>query len=309
MLLRWLPAALLVAALATWWLAGFALAPVLTVAAAARKIDVSNLSLRLPVRGAGDELDHMTETFNETLRRLEHAVGDMRQFSSALAHELRTPLAALRGEIELDLRRTGSNDSRGDALASQLEEIDRLTRLIDQILTLARAESGQIPFAPRPVDLAALSTTLVEQLVPIAETRAVKLNSEGAGPVVVDGDAGWIQRLMMNLVDNAIKFTPSGGHVVLRVRPAPGGAEIEVQDTGVGISAADAPNIFERFYRVDPARSSESPGAGLGLTLVKWIVDGHHGRIRVESQPGNGTRVVVWLPAWWPKSAPTSPVS
>jgi len=295
-LLKWVPVALVAAALATWWLAGFALAPLADVAARARDIDITNLAARLPLRGANDELDHVAASFNETLARLEHAVSEMRQFSAALAHELRTPLSALRGEIELSLRRTDLDEARRNALGSQLEELDKLKRFIDQTLMLARAESGQIQLKSAPVDLSALGSALVDQLVPVAESRSIDLRCEAPVAVSVDGDAGWLERLVLNLLDNALKYTPEGGRVVLGVRRARGGAEIEVQDTGVGMTAAIAPHIFDRFYRGDPARSSEPPGAGLGLSLVKWIVDGHHGRIRVDSQPGSGARFTVWLP-------------
>jgi len=295
-LLRWVPVALVTAAFATWWLAGFALAPLAEVAARARDIDITNLEARLPLRGANDELDHVAASFNETLARLEHAVSEMRQFSAALAHELRTPLSALRGEIELELRRVGTSDTRRNAIGSQLEELDKLKRFIDQTLTLARAESGQIRLKSAPVDLAALGSALVDQLVPVAESRNIELRPEAAAPVSVDGDAGWLERMVLNLLDNALKYTPEGGKVVLRVRSAPGGGEIEVQDTGVGMTAGVAPHIFDRFYRADPARSSEPPGAGLGLSLVKWIVDAHHGHIHVDSQPGAGARFTVWLP-------------
>jgi heavy metal sensor kinase len=302
-LLRWVPVALVTAALATWWIAGFALAPLAKVAARARDIDITNLAARLPLRGANDELDHVAASFNDTLARLEHAVGDMRQFSAALAHELRTPLAALRGEIELELRRVGTSDARRNAIGSQLEELDKLKRFIDQTLMLARAESGQIRLTSAPVDLAALGAALVDQLVPVAESRNIDLRSEAAVGVSVDGDAGWLERMVLNLLDNALKYTPEGGRVLLRVRSAPGGAEIEVQDTGVGMTAAVAPHIFDRFYRGDPSRSSEPPGSGLGLSLVKWIVDAHYGRVHVDSQPAAGARFTVWLPEHRPVRA------
>ena len=186
--------------------------------AAAREIDVRTLERRLPTRGVHDELEDVARAFNDTLARLEHSVGEMRQFSAALAHELRTPLAALRGEIELALRTLGHrDDAERSTLASQIEELDRLARLIDQILTLARAESGQIRLTFAPVDVGALAASLVEQLEPVAQARTIELRCERNGAVVVNGDAGWLQRLLLNLLDNAIKFTREGGHVVLRV--------------------------------------------------------------------------------------------
>ena len=296
-LLLWLlPPALLVSALASWWLAGFALRPLTALAGAAREIDVRTLERRVPTRGVHDELDDVASAFNDSLSRLEHSVGEMRQFSAALAHELRTPLAALRGEIELALRRSGRDAEEQARLASQIEELDRLARLIDQILTLARAESGQIRLTFVPVDIGAMAASLVEQLEPVAQARTVDLRCECHGTVMVKGDAGWLQRLLLNLLDNAIKFTREGGHVVLRVSSDAGRASIEVKDTGIGMAPEVTPHVFERFFQADPARTSGDDGAGVGLSLVKWIVDQHDGTIAVDSRIGEGSTFTVRLP-------------
>ena len=294
MLLLALPA-LFLAAAASWWLSRIALAPLTRVAGAAREIDVSTLERRLPTRGAKDELDDVARAFNETLQRLEHSVGEMRQFSTALAHELRTPLAALRGEIELALRGAPTDEQRR-ALASQIEELDKLKRLIDHLLTLARAEAGQIPLTFTPVNLSALAASLVDQLEPVAQARTIDLRCEHSGAVMVDGDAGWLQRLLLNLLDNAMKFTSEGGRVVLRVANEDGRARIDVRDTGIGMSAEDAGHAFDRFYQADPSRSAPHEGVGLGLSLVKWIVDRHHGTIAVDSRLGEGSTFTVTLP-------------
>jgi heavy metal sensor kinase len=296
-LLRWgLPAALGVAVLAAYWLAGVALTPLSRLAEAASAIDVGSLNDRLPVRYVNDELDEVAAAFNGTLARLERAVTEMRQFSAALAHELRTPLAALRGEIELALRAAGPHSSGARALVSQLEEIDKLNRLIDQILTMARAESGQIPLTFTPLDLPGLGADIVEELEPLAELRGIALRSDLERAIVIDGDAGWLQRLMLNLLDNALKFTGAGGNVTLRVTRDRDAARLDVTDTGIGMSAEVLGRLFEPFFRADPARSSTVDGAGLGLSLVKWIVDAHRGRIAVSSQPGHGSAFTVWLP-------------
>jgi heavy metal sensor kinase len=296
-LLLWLlPAALLVSAAASWWLAAFALRPLTVLAADAREIDVRTLQRRVPTRGVHDELDDVATAFNDTLARLEHSVGEMRQFSAALAHELRTPLAALRGEIELALRQSGRNADEQSRLASQIEELDRLARLIDQILTLARAESGQIRLTFAPVDVGALAVSLVEQLEPVAQARTIDLRCERNGTVMVNGDASWLQRLLLNLLDNAIKFTREGGQVILRVSHEAGRARIDVRDTGIGMPPEVMPHVFERFFQADPARSSGNDGAGVGLSLVKWIVDRHEGTIAVNSRVGEGSTFTVRLP-------------
>ena len=291
------PLSLLLAAAGAWWLSGFALAPLTRAAFAARDIDIATLGRRLPTRGVKDELEDVTLAFNETLGRLERSIGEMRQFSTALAHELRTPLAALRGEIELALRATRDVDLQ-QSLASQIEDIDRLTRLIEHVLTLARAESGQIPLSFGAVDLGELANSLVETLEPVANARTIALRCEPAPVVVALGDAGWLERLVLNLIDNAMKFTREGGCVIVRVSRHGERACLEVADTGIGMTSDVAAHVFERFYQADPSRSSPSGGAGLGLSLVKWIVDRHHGTVSVESTPEKGSIFRVALPAF-----------
>jgi len=298
-LLLWrVPVALVIAALGAWLTARLALSPVSRLATTTATIDVNNLSQRLPLRGTGDELDTVARAFNEALARLERSVARMRQFSTALAHELRTSLAALRAEIELSLLSAGTDPVKRSALGSQLEELDGLKRLIDQILTLARAEAGQTPVTFAPVDLAGIARAAVEQLEPLAAAREVDLRLESGRTILIEGDSGWLTRLLLNLLDNALKFTPPGGQVTVRVARQQAGARLEVQDTGIGISPDAITQVFEPFFRTDAARASALDGAGLGLTLVKWIADAHHGRVAVDSRPGVGATFTVWLPAF-----------
>jgi heavy metal sensor kinase len=289
-LLLWgVPGGLLIAVLAGISMAGIALAPLSRLAEATRTIDVNNLQQRLPLRGANDELDEVARAFNEALARVEHAVGEMRQFSTALAHELRTPIAALRGEIELAAMRSGLPDADRIAAASQLEELDKLKRLIDQLLTLARAESGQIPLVRQPVELGPLIASVVDQLEAVAQAKGLDLRCDVQDGVVVAGDAAWLERLLLNLLDNAFKFTPTGGKVMVRLTSGAGTARIDVRDTGIGMPADVVPHVFERFYRADPSRSS-TEGVGLGLSLAKWIADRHNGVIEATGgTPGQGS--------------------
>jgi heavy metal sensor kinase len=297
-LLLWsVPVALLITALAGSWVASIALAPLSRLAAATRAIGVTNLQQRLPVRGANDELDGVAQSFNDALARLERAIGEMRQFSTTLAHELRTPLAALRGEIELALLRPGSDQAYRATLASQLEEIDRLKRLIDQLLTLARAEAGQIPLKRERVGLSSLTASVVEQMEPIAQERGLDLRLAVSGEVSVEqGDAEWLRRLLLNLLDNALKFTQPGGTVAVNLSQMNGFVTLQVRDSGEGMSSDAIAHVFEPFYRADPSRSGRVEGAGLGLSLVKWIVDRHGGTIDVDSEPGRGSTFTVHLP-------------
>jgi heavy metal sensor kinase len=291
------PVGLSTAMLLGRWTARVALRPLSDLAEAARAIDIEGLRRRLPLRGARDELDAVAGAFNQTLSRLEHTVGEMRQFSAALAHELRTPLAALRGDIELALLQPGNDESVQRRFASQLEEIDKLSGLIERILLLARAEAGEIVITLGTIDLGEVVGSLVDQVEPVAKAKGLDLQFERAGPATVHADANWLERLFLNLLDNAIKFTPAGGRVRVTVACEGTEARLAVQDTGVGMDPTVVPYVFERFFRADPARSSGAAGAGLGLSLVKWVVDRHHGRIEVESQPGHGSTFTVVLPA------------
>jgi len=299
-LLLWsVPVGMLAAVAAGRWMTRLSLAPLLRLADETRAIGIRDLQRRVTVRGTGDELDDVAVALNDTLARLEHAIGEMRQFSTALAHELRTPLAALRGEIEL----AALNESRGrpspERSASQLEEIDKLARLIDQLLTLARAEAGDIHTTRAPVDLGAMTALVLEQLELVAQEQGILLTAELNGRIVVQGDAQWLERLLLNLVDNALKFTPRGGRVIVRLAREDQSAVMRVSDTGKGISPDVLPHIFERFFQADQARSAVGTGvrgAGLGLSLVKWIVDHHNGTIAVESRPGEGSAFTVRLP-------------
>jgi heavy metal sensor kinase len=289
-LLLWgVPLGLFAAVITGRWMATIALAPLSRFAAAAHTIDVSNLRQRLPVRGVGDEIDEVAKAFNETLGRVENAVGEMRQFSTALAHELRTPIAALRGEIELASMKADAGDAYRRTAASQLEELDKLKRLIDQLLTLARAEAGQIPLARERVDLGPLVASVVEQVEAVAQAQNLELVCQISDDIVVEGDAGWLERLLLNLLDNAFKFTPSGGRIVVQLSAQDGVAQLDVRNTGVGMTPDVLPHVFERFYRGDPARSSTNQGVGLGLSLVKWIAERHNATIEAVSQPGRGS--------------------
>ena len=291
-----IPVCVFVVAILGRWLAGRSLAPLGKLATAARAIGVTELHQRLPVRGADDELDQVAVAFNETLSRLEHSVAEMRQFSAALAHELRTPLAALRAEIETTLSHAHTPEEYQRGLGSQLEELDRLGRLVTHLLTLARAEAGEIRLARDAVDLSDLGTSLVAQLEAVAEAKGVTLTCDAVPGVIVTGDAGWLERLVLNLLDNAIKFTPAGGRVALTVSATGDAATLTVRDTGIGIAGEDLPHVFERFYRADSARSPQTEGVGLGLTLAKWIADKHGARITAASAEGQGSALTVLFP-------------
>lgn len=278
------------------WMARRALAPIAALAASARTIGLDDLHRRLPKRGTGDELDVVANAFNDVVARLEHAVAEMRQFSAAMAHEIRTPLAAIRADMELSLAARRSPEEQRLAIVSQLEEIDKLTRLLAQLLTLARAEAGELSVSRRAMDLGALARAVVDTLEPVAQAKDISLTCECTEDVEITGDHGWMERLLLNLVDNAIKFTKPGGAITVFVTRAGSTATLAVQDSGIGIAADALPHVFDRFYRADASRSSATDGAGLGLSLVKWIADRHGATIDVASRPGNGSTFTLKLP-------------
>ena len=293
-LLLWsLPVSLVVLLAAGRWMAGRALAPIAGLARTARTIGITNLHRRLPVRGSGDEVDAVATAFNDVVARLCRSVAEMKQFSTAMAHELRTPLAAIRAGLELSLASNASGDERREAILDQLEEVDKLTRLLGQLLTLARAEAGELWVAHAVVDLAKVSRSVVESLEPVAASKRIALSFKGPDGLCIVGDRGWIERLVLNLVDNAIKYTNAGGSIEVAASAENSTARLDVRDTGVGIPSHALARVFDRFYRTDDARSRSVEGVGLGLTLVKWIADKHRAVIDIDSTPGRGSTFTV----------------
>jgi heavy metal sensor kinase len=290
------PLGIVLASLVGWEMSRRALRPMKSLAVAARHIDIRQLQERLPTRGAGDEVDEVAQAFNETLSRLENSIGQMKQFTASISHELRTPLTALRGEAEIALLQARSVEEYKRVLASQLEEFDKLAHMINQLLVLANAEAGEIQWTDQSVELSALVDSLVDQLEPVSAAKKINLKTTSQAHVHVHGDASWIERVILNLLDNAIKFTPEGGTVSIRVKAIGKEAELCVEDTGIGISEQALPHIFERFYRAEPSRSKQVEGVGLGLALVRWIVEKHRGRIAVQSELGRGSTFKIYLP-------------
>lgn len=297
------PVGAMLAALCGWWMARRAIRPLNVLAKASREIEISGLHRRLPVRGTGDELDRLSAAFNEALARLQRSVEQMKQFTAAISHELRTPLTALRGEAEVALLEPRASEEYQRILADQLEEFDKLTRMISRLLVLARADAGEIQLSLAPVDLSELVDSLVEQMEPVASAKEVQLQTSIEGSIELEGDREWLERAVLNVLDNAIKFTPPGGQVTVSVKHEDESAHLEVLDTGIGISPDALPHIFDRFYRADPSRSRLIEGVGLGLNLVKWIVDQHNGRIIVQSRDEGGTSITILLPIANLKSA------
>ena len=291
-----IPCTVVLAAAAGWFLAGGALAPIRRIANAADEIEPSNLAARLPLTGAQDEVDQLAAAFNEALARIEKVVGELRQLSGSIAHELRTPLAALRGEAEIALLHSQSINEIKDVLSSQLEDFDKLARMIDQLLTLARAESGAIKLKPRTFDLGIVVSEVVDTFALLAAARDITLEFVPETSLFAVIDPQWMENVLINLLDNAIKYTPPGGRVSIHGSQDSDSVGIEVRDSGQGISPEALPHIFERFYRADSSRNQQVTGVGLGLSFVKWIIEEHGGTIRVTSQLNLGSTFAIRLP-------------
>jgi heavy metal sensor kinase len=294
-----IPGALILGSFLGWVMAGRALTPVMDIARAAQRISGSNLSLRIPTRETGDELDYLILTFNRMIERLQASFQQMKQFSADVSHELRTPITAIRGQLEVALFTAQTTEQYREAMFNALQDIDRLSQIVRALLLLSQAESGQLVLQKSRLNLCEVAEDLVDQFQIPAEAAGVVLTADLQPDCFVEADRVQIERMITNLLSNALKFTPEGGEVRLRLRTSPENVEIVVEDTGRGIATEHLPLIFDRFYRVPGSGSAPGPeqGLGLGLSFVAWIVKAHHGKIDVDSTPGKGTRFTIQLPA------------
>lgn len=273
-----------------------ALAPVDEIAASAERISSHNLSERLPVTRTGDELERLSVALNHMIERLDGAFQHSRRFVADASHELRTPLTVLKAELEDFVQRPQLSPDWRDRLGSALEEVDRLTNIVEGLFAISRLDAGEAAAEWVRFDLGDLASATAGQMSLLAEDKNIKLTCAGNAGVCVEGDRARLKQVVVNLLDNAIKYTPEGGAIMLSVRAQNGSAILEVADTGIGIPPQALPRIFERFFRVDSARSRQQGGAGLGLSIVKSICVAHHGRVEAASTPGQGTRFRVELP-------------
>jgi len=279
-----------------WWQVRHVLAGVDQVRRTAMEIGQGDLDRRLVLDGHGEELVELADVFNTMLDRIQHVLGEMRDVSDHIAHDLRTPVARIRGIAESSLMEKNSAASgKDEALAVIVEESDRLSAMINTMLEIAQTDSGVALLESAPVDIAGLLREAHDLFLPVAEDADIEMAVEsGDEPILLTGDAVRLQRLIANLLDNAIKFTPAGGHISCSIGKQGNVAELVVADTGIGIATEALPHIFERFYRADNSRST--PGNGLGLSYAKSIARAHGGGIHIESRYGQGTTVTVSLP-------------
>jgi len=279
-----------------YWISRRALAPVDEITNAAKRISLENLSDRLPVHG-GDELQRLSETWNEMLTRLEFNVQRVKKFTADASHELRTPIAVILTTAELTLRRERDPVEYRKSLGEIKTEAERMTSLTENLLMLARVDSDQLRFSFEAIDIEELAGQVVSETVALAHDKDIRLEVKldgQAGPI--RGDRAALRRLLLILLDNAMKYTTAGGSIEVATSRGAGGLVFSVRDTGQGIDPNDLPHVFERFYRADKSRSG-SNGTGLGLSIAQSIAQMHGGRIQVESTPGLGCRFDVLIPA------------
>jgi heavy metal sensor kinase len=291
-----LPLVLLIASLGGYWLARRSLAPLGWMADQAHRISGSNLSTRLEIGDAADELRTLAASFNALLSRLDLSFESMRRFVADASHELRTPLSIIRGEADVSLSQERTAAEYRESLAIILDESRRLSRLVDDLLNLARADAGRVKLYSEDFYLNDLLADCCRTMQSLAAARGVTLDCRAAADTPFRGDEQLLRRMVMNLLDNAIRYTPQGGAVSAALETGPSSLHIRIADTGAGVPPEAAQHIFERFYRADTARARQDGGFGLGLAIVKWIAESHQGEVGFASTPGAGSTFTVTLP-------------
>jgi heavy metal sensor kinase len=291
-----LPVTVLLVAVTGYLVAARALKPVDSMAQRAAQITAEQLNERLQIENPNDELGQLGTAFNATLARLEHSFDQLRRFTADASHELRTPLTAIQSVGEVSLRLSGDVNHYRDTIGSMLEETNRLTQLVDSLLTMARADAGRIQLHQVDVNLFDLADESVGLLEVLAEEKKQTIRVDGDRSVTVTADRTLLRQAIVNLLHNAVKYSPDGSEIQVRVREIGSNAILEVQDKGPGIPLEHRGRIFERFYRVDKSRARVAGGAGLGLSIAQWAIAMHAGTIEVQCEPGPGSTFRICLP-------------
>ncbi len=289
------PLTLAVASIGGVFLAGRALSPIDRLTRLAKTITAEDLSARLDLNLPNDEVGRLARTLDDMIAGLEEAFRRQRQFTADASHELRSPLTAIKGQVGLARSKPRDKEAYREVLGIVEDEVDQMVRVVDSLLTLARADASQIAIVPESVDLGDLIGSVVKQMQPAAERKGITVAIEAGPDVTLDGDEDLLIRLLLNLLGNALKFTPDGGRVTLGWGINDEGQAFWVRDTGVGIAPEHLDHIFDRFYRVDSARTRSEEGTGLGLSICQWIAEAHGGTISVASELDRGTTFTVQL--------------
>ena len=299
-LIRWYftsaPIIILALMVLGWYAAGRALEPLQQVAQAAETVAAGDLSRRIPPRGTHDELDKLSTTFNHMMDRLGLSFRQIQQFTVDASHELRTPVTSIRGQLEVALFTAETKEQYRDAIETALQDVERLGQILNSLLLLAQAESGQLALQKSPQDIREFVEELVNQFRLIADDKQIRLRTICPDSVIAQVDRAQFGRLVNSLLSNAVRYTQPGGEVTVKVSSDDGEVSLTVADNGPGIAAMHLPHIFERFYRVRDGDRDADKGIGLGLAFVSWIVKAHEGRINVVSHPGQGSSFEVTLP-------------
>jgi two-component system OmpR family sensor kinase len=291
------PVMLILAVGGGWIMMGAVLEPVQRISNVARQITGHNLSGRIPSRGVGDELDQLIGVMNAMIGRLEQSFAQMKEFTMNAAHELRTPLTILKGESELALSRPLAGGEAHRVIESLLEEIVRMSRMVDDLLMLAKADAGQLAVESNPVRLDRVIAGVAEDASILASSKNIEVSLLSNPEATIAGDQARLYQLFRALVSNAVQYTDPGGRITISSEVSPQSVAVRVGDTGIGIPAGSIGRVFDRFYRVGQARTRATGGSGLGLTIAKWIAELHHATIAVESAPGKGSEFTVCFPA------------
>ncbi|MEX0601712.1 MAG: ATP-binding protein, partial [Bacteroidota bacterium] len=290
------PLALLISGIGGWFLAHQSLKPVDTITRTAREISLQNLAQRLPVRSVDDEIGRLTATFNDMIGRLESSFTQIQQFSADASHELRTPLTIMRGEIEVALRNTSLGPATRKLLKSTRDELVRLSSIVDSLMTLVKSDAGRFTFRFETIELDRMLREIGQDATVLGEGKNIQVRFDNLDPIMVEGDSLRLRQLFLNLVENAVKYTPRHGRIAISAARENGEAVVTVRDNGIGIPARDLEKIFERFYRVERPGHQAVEGNGLGLAIAKWIAEAHHGSVGVKSRLRSGSTFTVRLP-------------
>ncbi|HWX21109.1 MAG TPA: ATP-binding protein [Candidatus Binatia bacterium] len=279
-----------------WWMMRKALEPVAALTQAAGRISEHHLGERLPRTGSGDEFDRLTEVFNAMTVRLEQSFQRIREFSLHASHELKTPLTVMHGELETALAEETLTEGQRERLKSELDEVQRLSKIVDGLSLLTKADAGLVNLNPRPLSLAELVRDSFADTKLLGQASGLSLELTACEEMTIRGDAHRLRQLLLNLADNAVKYNRPGGTISMALRRVDGTAEYTIANTGPGIAPESLPRVFDRFYRGDPAHNHEVEGCGLGLSIAQWIVSVHNGTICIASVPSKSTTVTVRLP-------------